>query len=1269
MNFGLKELSGMDRAQVIELIKNNHEVMVEKFGLEEFLDLCIGKKYYTDQLDANYVKSDEDKKLLLDKMLSHKFTPSLEQLVRTFETADDTKNAQYIKEWKTLPFDVTHAISLANAKMSKSFKALWEVCEKAQLSDLLIPLANDPDLEQIIEDKLYAENGRVLAVALFDNYFEKDEESNYGNRFKTTIKSPKLAKIILSTKASNSYGYEGRNSLSVDESIDNMSWNELLDGANCFATNNRYKKYDKTLEKFSWEQLGRISPFLDDGTIPERSKLKHFFDDSFYNEDTIKVAHEAFYVKPEITIKVILLGTLEDIKKIERWPSSNQLRNVICGLDDEKASYIYDKVDQGTKAQLSKNYKIAQNQKVKDPSRKKSFFAEILAALKNGNFEEIRTITSSSAYTLEKFVEDSWQTSKGNDNLYSYRTKIKKCSKEEFMTLLEGNPYLQRMMIHSLEGASFKITKSDYNKIKSVAKDYASTSIVVKSFDEQAIKAYLTDHPEESESLLRFGSKEFSDSLLKFIVAIFINMKPDSKDSYGFSHEFIFGKDKATSSIKRLVKDKDLKRIAEGLLASNNDVVIEASLNDGTLIIDDEEIPKLLVTAHNHKNFLGRVKKSRPKLYKTIIEAYGDSPAKLKALVGESVRRQPDVLDELLADDRKSPEANNKRDEASVIGKIKRGSEIDSSQVDTLISLVKKGRIKPETPVSISNYGYNEILGKVVAGLPDFSLRINARNSEMLNKYCNKLLFSGQINDADLSAKTVHTLLKNNPGFVKISDHPYSDFISKMFNDKNFDMIADEILKFEPRNLELNDNGLKNFVKVLKFINFEDEADKFRLIYQLIDDGKGSLPNFALENEDFVAALSVYESTGKMSVKPSEEFKALSYKLIRNGANFGSLSAEDITLDEKINLLKMIEKIDPRYKELDLRSVNLNQVNIFYQYDVMIDLVARDLESLKKLTNVPAGLFGNKKLAKGISETMSLIGFKILKKAKAISDLLGENLDLSEVLDYSNQSEVVENEQFEKIDEEDVETILSHKKGDASILFKKMDKAKLLRFLRSCSEHGSSFLKDSIGMARRIKNGIAAISERIANGGLSKDELESLKNMESSVLQRLDEVTSMDTIAHMHDRLVTLAAFLKNEVSVPTGQDKYKTINSDKNFKKSFNEGLSLFFPKNRGEVDELGLIHGWCVHSHDSYFDGVVNEGNVLVAICNGEPGVKNAIALAYFEKEEGGLGYKMDQIRHSKLVGNTHDDASKNFNWKEILAAVNRANIALESKDKKAA
>jgi len=108
-------------------------------------------------------------------------------------------------------------------------------------------------------------------------------------------------------------------------------------------------------------------------------------------------------------------------------------------------------------------------------------------------------------------------------------------------------------------------------------------------------------------------------------------------------------------------------------------------------------------------------------------------------------------------------------------------------------------------------------------------------------------------------------------------------------------------------------------------------------------------------------------------------------------------------------------------------------------------------------------------------------------------------------------------------------------------------------------------------------------------------------------------------------------------------------------FENSVFDDYTLYFPRNRAELVLLGTEHAWCVKNTDSYGDDVINKGNVLIGVCEGESSIDNVVALCNLNKQFDGT-FTLEQIRWSqkKKNGRSNVCAKKDIDYKQIISLI---------------
>lgn len=1276
----IQDFKDMERAEFTEFVKNNHETMFEKLGLESFLSVCISKKYFTPDLDSKYVTSVSDQILLLQIMIDQKFTPSLNQFQRCFEALDDKVISNYIRSWPSLPYTNEDLFSLVNSKKQMSARTLIDISPKLLNDEVLLNIASLSSVEDLVIEKLKGDNKETFAAALLAKYFEKRSRWSeiYCSKLSKDINT--LVHDLTQTKGNLNYYFK------ESKNVDFLEFSKVSHLYEKEYNGSTFIEYNETIELLSIETIFniRLDNIVSLEAVPNDSVLSILKFNIFTGKEISAINGTQnsdlifFLVK-----KALRKASLEEIKAISKEKlltsiSKMKTATFISHIKEnsqcsEIANWLKPQLETKFKAAISKNIVITpvkeeDGSPKKVGGRKKSYYNEILNALREGNTDAIRQFVAS-GYTLEKFASDSFQSSKNNNHFRSY--KIDNLTKEEILTLLKANENIRRAIIYSLnnKNKSIKWDKADFIECSSLLN--MNDELMLQQCSDDAIKLAIDEKPDR---FIGYEFKSLSKDLLKYSVKKLVEAGDLSDQSNVFDPE--------KTELKALFDRETLKKIAEAQITKYEaKECILYTDNNGEYLIEDKDIYKPFehVSKWSLTTYLTNLKNRSPKHYEEFARAYIESPKKLKELTGANdARRDSDIT--LMFISEFTPDNSKKELNKKLLKKIRSQSAFTLNELDALVEFVNSDDWNIEETIRLSDVKHLKLLSqklnkraKIIAGI------INRG----WNNKSDKILIPGDLLKLDISGIIILSKFVTLEGIRPLIDNGLTvglqdnEEIVTLLNFGDLlgteESVVSRLSEIDMKSFAafITEKGLKTLRSIISLVKFKDSKKEIEFYRSLIEGTREeklitNLFDLGLvlkKTEKRIGPLIAKDLSEKDGKELDQVFECI-FTVERHGPSFGALSVKGLSNESKIELVKIIESIDDRYKSLNLTKKNLVDVDYLYEFSTMSEVIAKEAMDLARVINLPNGLDKNPKLKTGINNALALIGYPVLKKVRAVSQILkGEKLDLSDVFDYSDQAQVKESEGFKKISSESINALLEADSSAMSILFKTVDKSTILRFLRSASEVETSFLTDAIKMTVAVKRGAEHLADTAYNNTLTEDEKIEAMNLRDSIIQRLDEVASMDTVKHMHDRLVSLSSFLTTDGNVPTGQAKYKNISAAKSFKDSF-DGYTLFFPKNRGEVNALGNTHGWCVSHQSSYFDGVVRDGNILVAICNNEsPSVASAIALAHFRRGKDGE-FHLDQIRHSKLVGNPYDDASGKFRWNEILAAVKKVDASLIDK-----
>jgi len=377
--------------------------------------------------------------------------------------------------------------------------------------------------------------------------------------------------------------------------------------------------------------------------------------------------------------------------------------------------------------------------------------------------------------------------------------------------------------------------------------------------------------------------------------------------------------------------------------------------------------------------------------------------------------------------------------------------------------------------------------------------------------------------------------------------------------------------------------------------------------------------------------------------------------------------------------------VDPAYRKLNLTAKNMEQLTHIECYEVAKESIIEDASDIARIFKIKDSALKNKKMVAAIRDLCAsdvnfaskVAGFKKMVAAMEDSTLVNfkgsefgpeDWLDLSGVGSDSNLAEPKEG--FDRISKESIWIIYWNMEAISALknhLFKGMTKKMFMRFMRTLKGE-ESYFSDILEMMSTCLEGIETIRNRLSEMAKDAPERSETERGLEMVERALEEVSSNEDAEFMHDRLSAAVETLSQDRAQNLNQKRYEQLEEDP--LGTQRTGVRLYFPKSRGDLIDLGSMHGWCVSSVGSYGDDVIAKGNILVGLVpkNKKSCIENCVALAHFEKD--GSQYHLEQLKWSKLKKDKSNvDATQDFNHAAIAEEIKSHIEGMESANKEAA
>jgi len=950
--------------------------------------------------------------------------------------------------------------------------------------------------------------------------------------------------------------------------------------------------------------------------------------------------------------------------------------------NDEAALYLYRNLPRTYTSALKKI--IPASDLIKSPHKKKSYYEEVYRALSHRDIDLMRDITSGD-YTLEKFCTDTHQSSKSNRaimlNLSS--DTLKQLTKEEILILATSKVRFSYWSCGEIP--QLNLTHEEYSKLR---EKISSSDLILHISDlNGAIKN--PDLIEDSD--LEYLMENNPDLLgrdpetFKVIMKRFKAKKP----SYMYF-------DWISKYLLKKITVEELKEIFPDYIQNSNQDILVKKDYTGTWLIPDEEV-RSYVVKHVHIESLENLRmifQRSPELHKSIIQEYCKGIKNLKEFLGPESRlgiTRRGMLDEFKTLLKEVTEGTDTVVEDFLNGQLD-FSSLKRRMVDwedAFRSYPDKSKVIVVDMMTIPDSYYGQMEVEEIKKIMDMGFKFRARVLRI-----NPVTLENGSDMAVINAVKADSLEILNSGDIP-------DWFIKTFN--KFDVPFNLGFRgFEEIVLGLLKQGIRfpNTNEILQAILTEIEGDHDNkylddpmFLEVLLDNGlmatdkvirrclecrynwekvDGAVVNILKSrvgdlSKYFVHADRMKEEDEEIirasGIEILEEKDYRRRKLIINlqdmGKNFCSLDVSTSSNSEKIEIIQYIEKyIDTRFKELNLTKINVSEIDTIEPYEIMKEIYMPSEDAGAALFQLSPNLLNNKKFMAGLGAYLHS-NIRLSYKIKLLTELfeilnIKGSLSTTDFIEFSNHSDINEADGLSKISTDFLIRIReeSQRMSSSGILFG-TGKPAFMRFLRSCAEMGNNYLRDILQMANSALNGISAIDERVATlieQNYPAEDIEALKQFKDGVLARFNEVKSMDHAVHMHDRLVTLLAFVKADGLQPLGMDKFRKLEKDKKVVKEI--GYRLFFPKIRADLQAMGDLHGWCINTHASYGDGVINNGNILVGVCPAdvEQSPASVIALAHFVKRGNGDFY-LEQFKWSAKIHGVQKDCTGDFDHQAIL------------------
>jgi hypothetical protein len=1289
MNY-IAQFKNQSIQEVRDFIKENLDNPQVIDGLiaqkEEIVIFLLQNKIFNDLLFKKLVETPQDLEYFIDQCIDQNFTPPYNYVEEVFDLS--AKGDQYltalVKTFPSLPITVQLLMKSINKECESSSISILQVKPEFQRPEIFILMFKTGF--KSIELINMACSNQVVANKVIDDINQEGHKVEYPAEL--------IRYIIKNFEIKN---LDPEKALKLDNLLDSQCYEILFNSVRVWRNKKNtghYSYYHRNhKETLDWnEELEKLETSTTADFIvmhaPEGSKFRKKFViyEPIYGTDEelldLSVSNPSEKIFLNLMTRSFSVVKKVNLEKMQDFVSPGELADTVRGYDGnhDKALYLYESLSSKYKPAL---YKILPLDKIPqtESTRKKSYFFEAFQGLKRNSLESFREALSH-GYSLEQFVKDSHQSSKakGCENLSLNTEIVISLTKEELLGLIE-TPIRMYLGSRYHDDEESNKTSIPYKLTVSEAFMAMKKFDVANCFD-------IVDNQEQFLLSSELNPEGLSDVFERRKEIIFNNptlltaylKRAKSVESLNMSSDMV-------SKLSQVLDSQELRKIA-----SVDSYELSSCLNikctDNEYFVTQEQIDKHLQSKYHIEDtdFIKELSIRDPEYVLGLTEAYLKGNKGLTEFLKEKVnirRSKIEFFEKLKVELTQSPQEIVEQ----IFNSGARLSEFKNQLLDYKTALKNYGNNR-EVLVDSCSYDQLENYGDI----PGVKIVINEVNISCSRYYWAlqvekipsnvviKQATLGELNSDSLkNIKDILQSLKNIPLRLENNLEPIDKLSLALAGVELVSLTeaAQEVLRLENLVSQLDMEKIKilepfglliddKFIEEVLEHHLSDEA-----IMEWLSNRVGSLESFTVGEGRFsYIETSKYEKikTYGLNIVPDEELELLEIKqkALQEGENFSPINVSEFSLKTKTDLIKFIEnEVDKNYSKLNLISLNLDTIEVLTSYSSMKTSYSLDDSDLINLMNIPQNM-QSKKFLKGFRDLVSLAGggftYKVdtLKRAVKVINPHVE-LEISDLVNYDNLNDVKSSDTLNSITLGVLLEIEKHAQAikNNQIFLKGQKKAGILRFIRTCSEHGDNYMRDILEMINSVVNGYKAIEDRIntlkQEPGDHEETIKGLQNSIDGLKKRLEEVSEMDEAKHMHDRLVPLLSFIKSDPVQPLGQDKYRKFEESKELESSL--GYKLFFPKTRGDLQYLGDENGWCVNYHRSYGDNVINKGNILVGICEkGQPSTReNVIALAHYLNRGNG-NYQLEQLKWSKRKknGTSNVDATNSFNHSLILSEI---------------
>jgi hypothetical protein len=1237
-----KEFLNENKNEIIILLKDDVSI---------FEKLLKGKIVYNEFYDAVSESSDKISKII-DILISEDYIPGDFFLWKIIEKKDDTSLVKLLDKFSSLQISNERYLNLVNLGLTQSAIKLLERdtnFQKVQYATALFSLGYEGDIfDEII---LGNQNEMESFMNLIRHSKKKINKEELISRIlplvddKTIPREKFLNNEYTLTEEfylEHLHVLKERNRYSRSIKKNSIKWNPILE-----KIGKDNLDYDFIISECPSNSVFRIDYIKSNPKEGTNDELFEILEEELPHSMTSSRSSIEFY--KEAISRGISFARLINIDIILEKVSPAKFRDMLNGRDEEIIIYFYKKLPSKYKPQLEKLLSKDAISKLKKKTKKKSYFPEIMKAFEEGDSTDFE-LAKSNGYTFSKFIEDSRQTSKqrGVESLRINSKTFSFLTKEEILLLVDSEFRF---------GWDIKLRKDfTYKECLVLRKKIDFDTVFFSCHEQLELLKYLEDR-DISQAFYDNDTRKIileSTSLLKQYVSEITSKKRDCslcEDSirelipFLNKSEIIKLIDNPTNYV--LLKDKNQEYVfsIQNILDSITSYSIESLDFLRDLKIRDEETLKLLVNAYLSGNkritvFLGRdIKIRRNKQSKKEFEALAMELSQDNKVILDHIYASGGYLDALEAS----------FIDYKVILKKYDLSEIKVKELD--INNLDNDRWCKEFNYTIDSLNISNSWKTIDFEENPINVKINRIFIKDLNDDDNNLMkFLVNSNSKDIPIKISSDIGPNDAilllrNGVEVADpEDLLEIISKdaISNSVNLDNL--EFL-LENKLIELTVNNIHKIIS-----SYYIDVERLSWVGETLKDlSMLEIKEEKIWDNNYEDILVLQEKYKFKIIKSKKEKELTLVDEIINDLNNYELIKIDVSKllnDEKMDVITHIEEnIDDRYRELNLKNINLSNIKYLYSYDKMLETeIGIDTEAFIKSLN-PSNK--NKKSLLGLKNFINIGGGLVIPRVNNIKKVINRLSDIEFVAEdffiFDNSNDVQETSLLKEINTNNFYDLSDN-------IWKKKKKNEVIKLITSCKDLYASEIRDAYGMVEVLGEKFKELLDKIKENPLeyTADDDLNIKRL----FNDYQKIKNSNNLKYMHDKAELLLEKLKS--------NPFEKLNQDYLFKLSESNEYDypLYFPETRGDLMDMGSDHDWCVGSYEIYGDEVIVKGNILVGICekNTSASKENIIALANFEKLED--GYELEQLKWSskKKDGRSNVDATEDFDHIKLINLIQK-------------